>query len=250
MSHKISVVIIDDELPARNLIKAYLKKHNNIDVLGEASNGFEGIKVVQELKPDVIFLDIQMPKVTGLEMLEVIDNPPFVIFTTAYDEYALKAFELNAIDYLLKPFSEERFDAALQKAIDGKEKVNKKVISKTVEETHQLKNERLTRIVVKKGSELNVIPVNEVVYIEADDDYVFIHTADNKFIKSATMKHFQENLDKAQFVRIHRSYILNISKINKIEQYDKESYVAIVNENCKLKVSKSGYKLLKDVLSL
>ena len=247
---KVRVIIIDDELPARTLILAYLDKHDNIEVIGQGANGFEGIKLIQELKPDIVFLDIQMPKISGIEMLEVIENPPAIIFTTAYDQYALKAFELNAIDYLLKPFSEERFNQALKKAIQEKNTISQEQVAKVSEDTHQLKKEVLNRIVVKKGSELNVIPISKVIYIESDDDYVFIHTEDGKYIKSATMKYYQERLDQHQFVRIHRSYILNVSKIKKIEQYEKESYLAIVSETSKLKVSKSGYKLLKQVLNL
>jgi len=247
---KYKILIIDDEKPARDLIRAYLSSFQNIETVGEASNGFEGLKKIQELSPDLIFLDIQMPKISGLEMLEVLDNPPSVIFTTAYDEYAIKAFELNAVDYLLKPFSENRFKQAVEKAFTSREKVTTETVNKLVENTSDSKGEILQRIVVKKGSELIMIPVSEVLFIESSDDYVFVHTADSKYIKNGTMKYYQDHLSSHVFVRIHRSYLVNITKITKIEKYEKDTHLVIIDEKHKLKVSKSGYKELKEVLKM
>ncbi len=248
MNTKIKVIIIDDEKPARELIKAYLKVYDNIDILAEGSNGFEGIKLIQQYDPDLIFLDIQMPKVSGLEMLDVVDNAPGVIFTTAYDEFAIKAFELNAIDYLLKPFGKDRFDKAVLKVITHRQRISGESLKRVIDSSE--KSTELSRIVVKKGSNLEMILVEDVFFFEASDDFVFIHTNTNRYMKSRTMKYFQSHLHDSQFVRIHRSYIVNVSKINKVEKYDKDNHIVILNNNTKLKVSKSGYKLLKEVLGL
>ncbi len=244
------VVIIDDEKPARDLIKAYLKEFNNIEVLAEGCNGFEGIKLIQQYRPDLIFLDIQMPKVSGLEMLEVVENSPKVIFTTAYDEYAIKAFELNAVDYLLKPFTRERFNNAVQRVFEQDDNTSKEVVRKVMDDNEHYQNTLINRVVVKQGSNLEMIPVDDILYFEASDDFVFIHTKDKRYTKSRTMKYFQSQLDEKQFVRIHRSYIVNVIRIQKIEQYDKDNHIAVIDNNTKLKVSKSGYKQLKEVLAL
>ncbi len=250
MSDKVNVVIIDDEKPAREIIKAYLKPFTEVEVIAEGTNGFEGIKLIQQFNPDLIFLDIQMPKVSGLEMLEVVDNPPKVIFTTAYDQFAIKAFELNAIDYLLKPFSKDRFEHAVNKVLESQNTLPKDSLNTIIEDQSSNQESILSRIVVKKGSNLEMIPVDEVVYIEASDDFVFIHTDENRYVKSRTMKYFQSHLNENQFVRIHRSYIVNISRIHKIEQYEKDSHIIVLKNNTKIKASKNGYKLLKDVLEM
>ncbi|WP_430814298.1 LytR/AlgR family response regulator transcription factor [Carboxylicivirga sp. RSCT41] len=237
-------LIIDDEPPARSIIRAYLKKHTSINIVGECANGFEAIKSIKELQPHILFLDIQMPKVTGLELLEVIDEPLQVVFTTAYDQYALKAFELNAVDYLLKPFDEKRFDDAVQKVLD---KLQSGVHSnqEQIEQMEDARPEKLERIVVKKGTKLELIDLDNLLYIEAQDDYVMLHSENGRFLKSKTMKYFEEHLPEEQFIRIHRSYIVNTSKIKSLEPYDKDTYLAIINPNCKLKVSRTGYKKLK-----
>ncbi len=246
----LKVVIIDDEKPARDLIKAYLNDFNNIEVLAEGCNGFEGIKLIQQYSPDLIFLDIQMPKVSGLEMLEVVENPPKVIFTTAYDEYAIKAFELNAVDYLLKPFTRERFNNAVQRVFEQDDNTSKEVVQKVMDDNEHYQNTLINRVVVKQGSNLEMIPVDDILYFEASDDFVFIHTKDKRYTKSRTMKYFQSQLDEKQFIRIHRSYIVNVFRIQKIEQYDKDNHIAVIDNKTKLKVSKSGYRQLKEVLAL
>ncbi len=250
MSNKVNVVIIDDEKPARELIKAYLKTFSEVEVLAEGTNGFEGVKLIQQYAPDLIFLDIQMPKVSGLEMLEVVENLPKVIFTTAYDQFAIKAFELNAIDYLLKPFSKDRFEQAVKKVLNSQNALPKYSLNNMIEGRSGNEESKLSRIVVKKGSNLEMIPVDEVVFIEASDDFVFIHTNENRYIKSRTMKYFQSHLNECQFVRIHRSYIVNISSIHKIEQYEKDNHIVVLKNNTKIKASKNGYKVLKDVLGM
>ncbi len=240
-------LIIDDEPPARSIIRAYLKKHSAIEVVGECSNGFEAMKAIKEHQPHLLFLDIQMPKITGLELLEVIDDPVQVVFTTAYDQYALKAFELNAVDYLLKPFDEKRFDHAVQKVLDKLQAGNPSS-QDLIQGVQASLPEKLDRIVVKKGTKLEVIDLRNLHYIEAQDDYVMLYADSGHFLKSKTMKYFEEHLPPEQFIRIHRSYIVNASKITRLEPYDKDTYLAILSDDCKLKVSRNGYKKLREVM--
>jgi two-component system LytT family response regulator len=243
----IKAIIIDDEQPAREIIKHYLGAHKNITVIGEFSDGFAGIKGINELKPDLVFLDIQMPKLTGFEMLELLEATPYIIFTTAYDQYAIKAFEMNAVDYLLKPYSQERFDQALVKANERMAKAEKSTIKKLTE--HLAENqETLDRVVVKTGNKIKVIPEETILYIESQDDYVMIYTSEGKYLKQQTMKYFEQHLDSRHFIRIHRSYIANIDTIKQLELYEKNSYLAVLSNGAKLKVSDSGYKLLKSMM--
>ncbi len=247
--NKIKTLIIDDEQLGRDLIKAYLKKHEAIEVLAECSNGFDGIKQINELKPDLIFLDIQMPKLTGFEMLELIETPPVIIFTTAYDQYALKAFEVNATDYLLKPFSEERFNEALEKATKI---LSSKILSdakfKDILKIADSRTESLERVVVKNQQKITLIPVEEIKYIEAQDDYTMLYTQKGNFLKQKTMKYFEENLNPKDFIRIHRSYIIKLSLLKQIDLLEKESYQVILHDGKKLPVSKNGYAKLKELL--
>jgi two-component system, LytTR family, response regulator len=244
----IKVIIIEDEQPARDLVKHYLSSHSNIEVIGEFADGFSGLKGINELKPDLIFLDIQMPKLTGFELLELLDEYPQIIFTTAFDQFALKAFEMNAVDYLLKPFSQERFDQAVSKVSEQKEKLGISEKVKKLSE-HVAENiELLDRVVVKTGSKIKVIPVDQILYVESQDDYVMIYTTDGKYLKQQTMKYFEQHLDPKNFIRIHRSYIANIDAIKQLELYEKNAYVAVLSNGAKLKVSDSGYKVLKSVM--
>lgn len=247
--NKIKTLIIDDEQLGRDLIKAYLNKHETIEVLAECSNGFDGIKQINELKPDLIFLDIQMPKLTGFEMLELIEKPPVIIFTTAYDQYALKAFEVNATDYLLKPFSEERFNEALEKAT---KLLSNKILSEAkfnnLLKVADSRTESLERIVVKNQQKITLIPVEEIKYIEAQDDYTMLYTQKGNFLKQKTMKYFEENLNPKDFIRIHRSYIIKLSLLKQIDLLEKESYQVVLHDGKKLPVSKNGYAKLKELL--
>jgi two-component system, LytTR family, response regulator len=247
---KIRTLMIEDEEPARDLMKSYFKNHPELELIGEYADGFSGIKAINELKPDLLFLDIQLPKLTGFEILDLVDYTPVIIFSTAYDQYALKAFELNATDYLLKPFSAERFATAVDKAIEKiKTKTNEEPKVKSLVATIDEKPETIDRIVVKTGSKIKVIPADKIIYIEAQDDYVMIYHEEGKNLKEKTMKYFESHLDPSQFVRIHRSYIVNINFITQLEQYSKENYIAILKNGAKLKVSDSGYKNLKQKLN-
>jgi two-component system LytT family response regulator len=245
---KIRTIIIEDETPARELLRHYLKDFNEIEVVDECADGFAGLKSISENKPDLIFLDIQMPKLTGFEMLEVLDERPEIIFTTAYDQFALKAFELNAVDYLLKPFHKERLKEAVNKVAEKIKSGNSgqkpagELISKKPESAI------LSRVVVRKANSINIIPVDQIKYVESQDDYVMIYHSAGKALKQQTMKFYEDNLPKADFVRIHRSYIINVSEINRIEPYGKENHIAILHSGDKLPVSRSGYKQLREDL--
>jgi two-component system, LytTR family, response regulator len=246
----IKIVIIDDEAPARELIKHYLKEVDLTEVIGESADGFSGLKTISALKPDLVFLDIQMPRLTGIEMLEVLTEKPEIIFTTAYDQFALRAFELNAVDYLMKPFPKRRFLEAVKKAIDkiqsgkGNKDPANQLLSKKPEPTSPV-----NRIVVRKGNAINLIPVEQVRYVEAQDDYVMIYHAAGKALKQQTMKFYEDNLPKNDFVRIHRSYIVKVEEIKRIEPYGKDNHIAILLSGDKLPVSRAGYKHLKEELN-
>ena len=243
------VIIIDDEPLARSIVKEYLQKHPQLQLMAECGDGFEGVKAIQQYQPDLIFLDIQMPKINGFEMLELLDNTPAVIFTTAFDEYAIKAFEAHAIDYLLKPFDQQRFDKALLKWQEQKASSAEKNTQDLLETASQSPSQS-QRIVIKDGSKIKIIPVHEVMYLEAADDYVKINTKDGYFLKNKTMNHFEQVLDKQQFVRSHRSYIVNVQQITRIDPYEKDNHVAVLRNGIKVPVSRSGYGKLREVLGL
>ena len=247
----IKALIIDDEPLARSLVLEYLQAFPQIQVMQECNDGFEGVKAVQQHQPDLIFLDIQMPKINGFEMLELIEEPPTVIFTTAFDQYALKAFEAHAIDYLLKPFSQERFDKAIHKLLE-----QKVAPAETKEKTAALlataaqATERHDRVVVKLGHKINIIPVDDIQYLAADDDYVNLHTAYGTFLKNRTMSYFEKSLDAQQFVRVHRSYMVQIAQITRLDPYQKDTYIAKLRSGAEIPVSRAGYSKLKAVLQL
>jgi two-component system LytT family response regulator len=250
MSEKLQTLIIEDEELARNLLRSYLKDQPNIEIIGECENGFDGVKAINEKKPDLVFLDIQMPKITGFEMIELLDYKPQIIFTTAYDQYALKAFELNAVDYLLKPFSKERMQKAIEKVVHHIQ-YNENNLDKLDEMSNFRPDEQfIDRVVVKDRHKIHIITVDKIRYIESLDDYVMIYTHDGRHMKQKTMKYFETYLDPNNFIRIHRSYIVQVDNIAEIQQYEKESYVVILKDKdkTKLKVSKSGYKKIKEVL--
>jgi two-component system LytT family response regulator len=249
MKDKVTTIIIDDEKLAREITKGYLAKHPNIEILSECSNGFDAIKRINELKPDIIFLDIQMPKISGFEMLELLEDPPVIIFTTAFDHYAIKAFEVNAADYLLKPFSEERFSEALKKSYAYlQDKFQYNSVIQNIIEHNDKKIEFLERVVIKEGSKISIIPVDTIKWIEAQDDYVMINSDQGRFLKQKTMKYFENHLDENSFIRIHRSYIINVDFIQHLEQTGKESYQLILKNGKQLPVSKTGLSKLRNTL--
>lgn len=246
----IKCLIIDDEPLARSIVAEYLLKHPDIIIAQECGDGFEGIKAIKQHQPDLIFLDIQMPKINGFEMLELVEQQPGVIFTTAFDNYALKAFEANAVDYLLKPFSQERFDAALKKWQEKRSIETADKQSLDLSEVPAKQPEERTRIVVKAGNDIRIIPVQDVLYLEAYDDYVKIHTKDGLFLKKKTMGYYEQALDAAQFVRVHRSFMIPIAQLTRIEPLEKDSHVALLKNGVRIPLSKSGYTKLRTVLGL
>lgn len=248
---KIRTVIIEDETPAREILKHYLKDFPEIEVIAECADGFSGLKTISTLKPELVFLDIQMPRLTGFELIEVMTEKPVIIFTTAYDQFAIKAFEMNAVDYLLKPFPKERLSGAINKAVEkiGRRTYEDSGIPEDLIEKLPASPSPLSRIVVRKGNSINLITVDQLKYIEAQDDYVMIYHSAGKALKQKSMKYFEENLPAKDFVRVHRGYIVKVSEITRIEPYGKDNHVAVLNSGEKLPVSRTGYKHLKEELN-
>lgn len=244
----IKAVIIDDEPLARSIVREYLQTSDQIEVLQECNDGFEGVKAIMQHKPHLIFLDIQMPKINGFEMLELVEEKPAVIFTTAFDEYAIKAFEAHAVDYLLKPFTKERFDKAIEKFF-SQAPVQKKNTEELLQSPTHLPSQA-ERIVVKTAGKIRIIPIPDILYLEAADDYVKIHTKEGAYLKNKTMSFFENTLPQDQFVRTHRSYILNVQEITRIDPYEKENHLAILRSGGRIPVSKGGYGKLREVLGL
>ena len=239
-------LIVDDEELARHVIREYLQPHAEVEVAAECANGIEAVKAVAEHEPDLIFLDVQMPKLTGFDVLELIGTEVPVIFVTAYDQYAMRAFEVHAVDYLLKPIGRERFDAALERA---KSRLGAKMPS-----AHELAaaarppQQFLERVVVKDGTKVTLIPVAKLDYAEAQDDYVALATQGKKHLKQQTIAGLEAGLNPENFVRIHRSYIVNLERVVRIEPYGKDSRLAILADGVRLPVSRAGYARLKVLL--
>ena len=244
---KIRVIIVDDEELARQVIREMLAAHPEVEVMAECSNGFDAVRLVAELKPDLIFLDIQMPKLDGFEVLELIGDEFAVIFATAYDEHALRAFEFHAVDYLLKPFRAERFEAALDRA---RERIGKKMASSPVElsASSRVPGQYAERIVVKDGTRVQIIPVSKLDYAEAQDDYVALAAQGKKHLKQQTISSLEAALDPKNFVRIHRSYVVNLERVTRLEPYGKDTHVVTLIDGTRLPVSRAGYTRLKDFL--
>jgi two-component system, LytTR family, response regulator len=248
---QVKALIIDDEPLARQLVRKYLEQHPSIEVLGECGDGFEALKAIQQLNPDLVFLDIQMPKLEGFELLDVLQQRPEIIFTTAYDQFAIRAFELNAVDYLLKPFSQDRFNDAINKAL---QRLDKNQASKQVDRLGQLQQHIdstqgvLERVVTRLGSKVTVIPVDRIWYLESQDDYVMIYSELGNHLKEKTMKFFEQHLPSNTFIRIHRSAIINISQIAAVDQYTKDTHLVTLKCGAKLRVSEEGYKRLRAFL--
>jgi two-component system LytT family response regulator len=243
-------LIIDDEPLARMVVKEYLQGFPQFEVMQECGDGFEGLKAIQQHQPDLIFLDVQMPKINGFEMLELVEQPPAVIFTTAFDEYAIKAFEAHAVDYLLKPFNKDRFNKAIEKYLAQAPGAAAPKQTEELLETASHSPAQHERIVVKTGTKVKIIPVQDVEYLAADDDYVSVYTAEGSFLKNKTMNFFEQMLDPRYFVRVHRSYIIAIQQITRIDPYEKDAHLAILKSGAKIPVSKTGYVKLKQVLGI
>jgi len=242
---KINVIVIDDEKPARDIIKHYLSDRKDINLLAECDNGFSAFKSIQELSPDLIFLDVQMPKLTGFEMLDILDEKPEVIFTTAFDQYAIKAFEHNAVDYLLKPFEKDRMLLALDKAIKRIKSVGK---SKSMPSgMADIDGEVIQKIVVKKGNAIRILKPDEILYVTAEDDYVMFYTETERYLKYTNMKYLEANLP-SNFMRIHRSSIINLNCITEVQTYKKDSLTVKMSNSEFVNASQSGTVKLRHFL--
>ena len=236
------IIIVDDEHLARAVVREYLATHADVEIVAECANGFEAVKAIMELTPDLVLLDIQMPKLNGFEVVELAGNAPRYVFVTAYDQYALKAFEIHAIDYLLKPFSQSRFDQALAhtRASLGQTQAVAALVQDAA-----ARNPQLERILIRDGAAVHVLPISQVVYIEAQDDYIQIYSEGKSYLKSQRLSELESLLDAQQFVRIHRSYIVNIAFISRILQTAKDSHVAVLQDGTKLPISRSGFQRVK-----
>ncbi|MBP7463189.1 MAG: LytTR family transcriptional regulator DNA-binding domain-containing protein [Bacteroidales bacterium] len=244
----IRCIIIDDETPARSLVREYLTRHSDIEIVAECANGFDGLKAIQDLKPDLIFLDIQMPKLTGFEMLELLVNKPAIVFTTAYEQFAIQAFECNASDYLLKPFTPTRFDDALARVRRQIENHSGQSQVDTLIQSVKNETKLIDRVVVKSGSKIKILPVESILCIEAADDYVLIHTHSEQFIKNDTMSYYEERLPAQEFLRVHRSFLVALSAIESIEPYTKETHSLKLSNGLSVKTSRNGSQRLKQIL--
>ena len=243
---KIRTVIVDDEDLARQMLREFLSAHAEIEIVAECANGFETVKAVTELKPDLLFLDIQMPKLDGFEVLELIGTDMAIVFVTAYDEYALRAFDIHAVDYLLKPFSAERFETALQRV---KQRLGRKLPTPTeLSSSARPPAKYAERIVVRDGTRVQIIPVAKLDYAEAQDDYVGLCTEGKTHLKQQTISSLETALDPARFIRIHRSYIVNLERVTKIEPYSKDNHVVVLTNGVQLPVSRNGYARLRTLL--
>jgi two-component system, LytTR family, response regulator len=243
------VMIVDDESPARSLLREYLAAETGVEVAGECTNGFEAVKAIGEQSPDLVLLDVQMPKLDGFEVLELLERPPAVVFVTAYDEYALKAFEVHAVDYVLKPVSRERLAEALAHArarLAGAGDAAPSAASLAA--SARAPGQFVERILVKDGARVHVIPVQRLDWIEAQDDYAAIHAEGKMHLKPRPLTEVSAGLDPDRFVRIHRSYVLNIDRLARIEPFAKDSRVAILHDGRQLPVSRAGYARLKELL--
>jgi two-component system LytT family response regulator len=244
----IRTVIVDDEDLARQVLREYLRGEDDIEVVAECTNGFDAVKAVTEHKPDLLFLDVQMPKLDGFEVLELLGTEVAVVFVTAYDQYAMRAFEAAAVDYLLKPFDIERFRTALQRV--------RRRLGETVgpPSASELKNaaqppgQHAQRIVIKDGTRVHIIAVDQLDYGEAQDDYVALHAGGKTYLKQQTISSLEAALDPARFVRVHRSFLVNLDRVTKIEPYTRDTRLAVLADGSQIPVSRAGYMRLKELM--
>ena len=242
------IIIVDDEMLARGVVREYLAEHADVEVVAECANGFEAVKAITELAPDLVFLDIQMPKLDGFEVAELAGGKTRYIFATAFDQYAIKAFEFHALDYLLKPFSQQRFDQALAHARANLGKGEGEAAVANMVREASGRNKPLGRVLIRDGAKVHVINVDKIEYIEAQDDYVQVRSEGRSYLKNQRMAELEGQLDAGQFLRIHRSYIVNIAFVDRIEQATKDSHVAILKDGSKIAVSRSGYQKIRAVI--
>jgi len=253
------VAIVDDEEPARLLLREFLSGEEGVEVVAECANGFEAVKAVTEHKPDLLITDVQMPKLDGFEVLDLVGRETNVIFATAYDEFALKAFDVHAVDYLLKPFSRERLREALARARARIERqaaglpgaaaaAGSPVDAAALATAARPAGSWITRVVIRDGADVHVVPIDRVDYVEAQDDYIAVHTGGRALLKDQTLGSLESQLDPRRFVRIHRSFLLNLDRLAKLEPATKDTKMAVLRDGHRLPVSRSGYERLQRLL--
>lgn len=239
-------LIVDDEHLARALLREYLAAHADVEIVGECANGFEAVKAIAEHAPDLVFLDIQMPKLDGFEVVELAGSKPHYVFATAYDQFALQAFEVHAVDYLLKPFSRERLAEALaQVRLRAPQPARIEAVVKEA----QARQQPIERILIRDGARVHVVVASSIDHIEAQDDYVQICAGGNAYLKHQRLSELEAQLDGAVFVRIHRSYIVNVGAVERIEPVSKDNHCAVLRSGLKLPISRSGYQKVRELLA-
>lgn len=244
----IRAIVADDEDLARQILLEYLRAEEDVEVVAECTNGFDAVKAVAEHKPDLLFLDVQMPKLDGFEVLELIGNEVAVVFVTAYDQYAMKAFDAAAVDYLLKPFDAERFRTALQRV---RRRLGERAAAPSASELKnaaQPPGQHAQRIVIKDGTRVHIIPVAQLDYAEAQDDYVALHSGGKTYLKQQTISSLENALDPAHFVRVHRSFLVSLERVAKIEPYTKDTRLAVLRDGSQIPVSRAGFMRLKELM--
>jgi two-component system LytT family response regulator len=245
----LTIAIVDDEELARRVLREYLRDEPGVEVVAECANGFEAVKAVSELKPDLLLLDVQMPKLTGFEVVELVGRDQAVVFVTAYDQYALEAFEVHAVDYLLKPFERPRLAEALARARERlAARSREPVAAGAVAAAASSRPRPLDRVLVRDGAKVHIVPVGRIDYVQAQDDYVSIHADGRSLLKEQTLADLDASLDPARFVRIHRSYLLNIDRLARVEPASKDARTAVLKDGTELPVSRTGYQRLEELL--
>ena len=242
------ILIVDDEMLARGVVREYLAEHADVEIVGECANGFEAVKAITELSPDLVFLDIQMPKLDGFEVAELAGSKTRYIFATAFDQYAIKAFEFHALDYLLKPFSQQRFDQAVAHARANLRKGEPDAAVEQMVREAASRNKPVGRVLIREGAKVHVITADKIEHIEAQDDYVQIRSEGRSYLKNQRLSELEEQLDAEQFLRIHRSYIVNIACVDRIEQATRDSHVAVLKDGSRVPVSRTGYQKRRAVI--
>ena len=245
---KIRAVLADDEELARQILREYLCDEKDIEIVAECTNGFDTVRAVAEHKPGLLFLDVQMPKLDGFEVLELIETDVAVVFVTAYDQYAMKAFDAAAVDYLLKPFDLERFRTALERVRRRLGELTRAPKASELKNAAQAPGQHARRIVVKDGARVHIIPIGQLDYAEAQDDYVALHSAGKTYLKQQTISSLEASLDPARFVRVHRSFLVNLERVAKIEPFTRDTRLAVLGDGSQIPISRSGYLRLKELM--
>jgi two-component system LytT family response regulator len=244
---KLRTILADDEELARRLLREYLVNEPDIEIAAECTNGFEAVKVINEQKPDAVFLDVQMPRLDGFEVVELMEEPAAVVFVTAFDQYALRAFDAAAVDYLLKPFSAARFRATLDRVRAKVREAKPAGLPAGLRRASRGPGEYLDRVVVKDGPRVHVIAVNKLDYAEAQDDYVALRSEGRTWLKQQTISNLETGLDGRRFLRVHRSYLVNVDRIVRIEANTKDTWIAVLGDGSKIPVSRAGYARFQQI---